>query len=101
MTSTSGPKSFDSLDSRLDKLIERVSHHTTPSPFVAHASVAWRGGIDGHAASADGAHSDRLTRKLHAELSYWLADAGSWNGDLKLDRMPVDHLGAMSKQAVR
>ncbi|MBI5168884.1 MAG: translocation/assembly module TamB domain-containing protein [Candidatus Eisenbacteria bacterium] len=29
----------------------------------------------------------------------WLADAGSWNGDLKLDRMPVDHLGALSKQA--
>lgn len=84
MTSTSGPGSFDSLDSKLDTLVERVSHHAA-APFVSHTSVAWRGGIDGHAASADGAHSDRLTRKLHAELSYWIADAGSPGSDKRRD----------------
>lgn len=60
--------------------------------------------LDGGSAKGSG----RVERTEHAwpdsltatAVVRWLADAGSWNGDLKLDRMPVDHLGAMSKQAV-
>lgn len=80
MNSTGGPTSFDSLNARLEKLIELASDRASSSGTVPTRDpmyAVWRGGIDGHAVALDASVDERLTRKLRGELSFWLDDAGA------------------------
>lgn len=81
--------SFNTISRRLDAIAQiaavraaREGSGTTPE-LVAH--VAWRGGVDGHAAAADGRVDDRLTRKLRGELAFWLEDAATPGSDRRRD----------------